>query len=59
MDTVGAASFSVGAYTYIPLYGLLLHTYRVELGYNVTKGCVVITEECNVKVISEELIGTT
>jgi hypothetical protein len=35
----------------------------VELGYNVTKGaeyfCVVITEDYNVKVNSEELIGTT
>jgi hypothetical protein len=41
---------------------------RVELGYNVVKGTeyfvslqtsVVITEECNVMVNSEELIGTT
>ena len=35
----------------------------VEFGHNVMKGerifCVVITEECNVMVNSEELIGTT
>jgi len=34
---------------------------RVELSYNVIKGtvhCVVITEECNVMINSEGLIGT-
>jgi hypothetical protein len=37
--------------------------YTTELGYNVTKGteifCVITTEEYNVMVNSEELIGTT
>jgi hypothetical protein len=37
--------------------------HSIELGYNAMKGteifCVVITEECNVMVNSEELIGTT
>jgi hypothetical protein len=38
-------------------------SYAVELGYNVIKKdwifCVVISEEYNVTVNSEELIGTT
>ena len=42
----------------------LYETNTVELGYNVMKGteylfCVVITEEYNITVNSEELIGTT
>jgi hypothetical protein len=55
----------IGTYTHTHTQ---TYTHKFELGYNVMQGTeyfvslqtnVLITEECNVMVNSEELIGTT